>query len=164
MKNNIYLIGFMGCGKTTIGQQIAIQQGKKFYDLDRQVVKSEGKSIKYLFETYGETYFRKVETNILLETKHYKQVIIATGGGVVECEENREFLKNQFVIYLDLPFELVYQRVKNDDSRPLAISKDKLYERYVKRQNLYEEVSAYKILCEGHTPYRLSKLILDQIK
>lgn len=161
---NIYLVGFMGCGKTTIGEQLALYQGKKFCDLDRIIVEEAGMPITTVFERYGEAKFRALESKCLQETEEERCAIIATGGGIVVSELNREFLKRQRVVFLKWPFEVLYERIKGDAKRPLAKSEDMLRDLYTAREKWYEEVATYVIDCEGHTPYSLSKLLMEQVK
>ena len=98
MQGNIYLVGFMGCGKTTVGGQLAIYEGKKFIDIDALIVKEAHLSIPRIFKNYGEAYFRTLESQTLQKTTQEHAAIIATGGGIVQQEANRVFLKEQRVI------------------------------------------------------------------
>ncbi|MGL5677055.1 MAG: shikimate kinase [Cellulosilyticaceae bacterium] len=161
---NTYLVGFMGCGKTTIGEQLSSCQGRKFYDLDTCIVQRAGMPISKVFEVYGEDYFRKLETACLKATSKERGAIIATGGGIVTREENRLFLKGQKVIFLNWPFELLYERIRGDSKRPLVTTEEALRKLYDARQGWYEEVATYSIDCKGHTPYSLSRLLTEQIK
>lgn len=163
MRQRIYLTGFMGCGKTTVGSSLAAAQGKKFVDLDDQIEKKENTTIAHIFDIYGEAYFRMQETKLLYETKALHHAIISMGGGIVEEEMNRRFLKDQYVIYLKWDFEVLYKRIQNDDKRPLVTTKEALYSRYCKRALWYEEVADATIDCTGHTPFTLTQLLLQKI-
>lgn len=164
MRGNIYLVGFMGCGKSTVGEQLAIYQGKKFQDIDELIIKETKKPIATLFEEYGEHYFRTLESKILFKTHKSKASVIATGGGIIENMENREFLKRQKVIYLKWSFETLYARIEGDARRPLAKDYDTLHKLYKKRQGWYEEVATEAVNCEGHTPYSLAKYLTERMK
>lgn len=120
-KQNIYLIGYMGCGKTTIGKLLAEQCGRIFCDLDQKIEEREGCSVSEIFQNRGEAYFRKKETEILSELIQTQQHIIALGGGTVLQEANVKLLQHAGaeVIWLDVSPEEAYRRLKGDHSRPL---------------------------------------------
>ncbi|MEG0352062.1 MAG: shikimate kinase [Cellulosilyticaceae bacterium] len=149
MNNNIYLIGFMGCGKTTIGHQVAIKMQSEFIDLDREIENREKASIPHLFKMQGEDYFREVESLVLLQTKERQGCVIATGGGTVSKEINREFLKRQKTIYLEWDFDTLYERIKNDSNRPNVKSYGQLEELYESRLSFYESAGTCCINCEN---------------
>ena len=90
---NIFLIGMMGSGKSSVGSSLAKYLTNTFYDLDREVEKKFNLSIKDIFTEYGEDLFRKEEGNLLKEFNHGSDLIISTGGGIVICKKNREILK-----------------------------------------------------------------------
>lgn len=118
-KANIYLIGFMGSGKTTIGQLLAEKMGKEFYDIDDLIIARQGKSIYDIFNDHGEAYFRAVETEILREMSEKEGVIVSCGGGIILSEENRTTIKNNsFVIWLYSELNTCINRMKLK-TRPL---------------------------------------------
>lgn len=164
MQSNIYLIGFMGCGKTTVGGHLATYLGKKFQDLDEMIINEANMPIATIFQEYGESYFRTLEAKVLYKTKKNNASIIATGGGIIERVENREFLKRQRVIYLKWSFDTLYTRIEGDAKRPLATTKEALSALYERRQKLYEEVATDIIVCDGHTPYSLAKYLTERMK
>lgn len=162
--SSICLIGFMGCGKTTIGEAISKVLDKECIDLDAYIVHKQNRSIKELFEAKGEAYFRQLETYYLKEIIHNKQSIISTGGGVVVTKENREVLHNQQTFYLKYPFSTLYSRIKGDESRPLAIaSYEVLEKRYKDRLDFYKEACKYEIACEGKYINDIVKEIINKI-
>ncbi len=120
MKGNvIYLAGFMGAGKSTIGPILANTLGWNFYDLDREIEKIERKKVREIFETMGEDYFRKVEREILLKVSAEQKVIISLGGGTMASEENLDFLKKTGrTFYLKASRESIYRRLKYKRDRP----------------------------------------------
>ncbi|OZM57657.1 hypothetical protein CIB95_04610 [Lottiidibacillus patelloidae] len=129
----LYLTGFMGVGKTTVGQLISHKLNIPFIDLDQQIERTTNTSIPTLFSTIGENGFRKLETEELFRTQK-NNIVIATGGGIVEKQANREFMKkNGTIIYLHhSSFEKLYKRIKEDQNRPISYSKtaqdvEKLY-------------------------------------
>ena len=122
MKNykNIYLTGFMGSGKSTIGPILANALGWEFYDLDKVIEERESKKIKDLFTEKGEKYFRSIETEILDELSLGKNFIIALGGGTMANPDNLDILKkNGKVIYLKVSTKAAYSRLKYKRDRPM---------------------------------------------
>jgi shikimate kinase len=118
---NVILIGFMGCGKTTIGYKLSYRLRKAVIDTDKEIEKEEKRSISDIFAAEGEEYFREQETAYLRRlTKTVNNQIISVGGGLPMREINRELMHQLGqVIYLRAKAETIYQRVKNDTTRPL---------------------------------------------
>jgi len=145
--NNIYFIGLMGAGKTTIGRLLAKQLGREFYDSDHEVERKTGVKIPLIFELEGESGFRKRETAAIEELSQMDNLVVATGGGAVLLEENRAFLKNTGkIIYLRAKVNDLYQRTRSDKSRPLlqgANPKQKLEELYTVRDPIYTALADY---------------------
>lgn len=142
-KNNIILIGFMGCGKTTVGIRLSYRMRRIFEDTDKLIEKRQQRAIKDIFATEGEGFFRELETQMLSELeKTVSNRIISVGGGTPVREENREILKRLgTVIYLRIRPETVYERLKADTTRPLLQGDDpkgKIYELMEKRKEAYE--------------------------
>ncbi|GLB58174.1 shikimate kinase [Cytobacillus sp. NCCP-133] len=140
---SIYLIGFMGAGKTTIGRELAAFLNKEVIDTDEEIVKQENKSINDIFAEQGEEYFRRLETKMLRDLSE-RDAIITTGGGIVVKSENREALKeNGNVFFLYATPEEIFKRLENDRSRPL-LEGDKMtliHELYNDRMPLYREAA-----------------------
>jgi shikimate kinase len=139
--NNIFFIGLMGAGKTTIGRLIAKQLGMVFYDSDHEIERKTGVKIPLIFELEGEAGFRKRETAAIEELCQLKNIVMATGGGAVLLPENREFLKNNGkVVYLRANVHDLWLRTRNDKSRPLLQGgniKQKLEQLYIERDPIY---------------------------
>jgi len=118
--NNLILIGFMGTGKTSVGRRVAQSLDFQFVDTDALIVESEGKSIQSIFEELGEAAFREIETRVLAECCLNNQQVISTGGGVVTREVNHPILAGGgYVIWLKASPEVIYERVKRSQERPL---------------------------------------------
>jgi len=113
----VFLIGFMGVGKTTLGKQLADLYNLPFYDLDDEIEQSAKLSIPNIFAELGEKYFRELESEILLTWE--KPGIISCGGGVVELSANRAYFQAQDVILLQTDFSMIWNRIE-DSSRPLV--------------------------------------------
>ena len=92
---NIILIGFMGCGKTTVGKKLASMSGRKFLDMDDEIVRRAGMKITEIFEKYGEDRFRQMETELCEQLSETEGLVIATGGGVIKNERNMQLLKKK---------------------------------------------------------------------
>ena len=124
-KSNIVLIGFMGCGKSSVGKRIAVNYNKKFIDTDSEIQCMCGMSINDIFKKYGESYFRKLERNYCKLAALNSGYIIATGGGIIKDENNIENLKlNGTIVYLRCSAEKIYRNIKNDNTRPLLNGAD----------------------------------------
>ena len=161
----VFLVGPMGTGKSTTGRNLSKKLGFDFYDTDKLIEKVEGRKIKDIFEQDGEVYFRQKESEALRETKILKNVVIATGGGIVEKEENRLLLKREDkVIFLDSSPERQYERTKDSKKRPLLNDGDSLEilkNLYEKRLNFYEAVSKIKISMDNLNTEEILKKIIN---
>jgi shikimate kinase len=143
MSTAVVLVGPMGVGKTTIGKKLAKQLGKPFLDTDKEIVKQHG-AISKIFEKSGEQHFRALESEFLLSAIASDSVV-ATGGGVVTQERNRDALKKQFVIYLSTNGRHMASRLLAG-KRPLLKNGIADWKRiYEERKPLYEEVATVEI-------------------
>lgn len=153
MKTNIVLCGFMGCGKTTVGNALKKATGFPLYDTDLEIEHSEGRSISDIFSTFGEPYFRATEQKVIKELSLKNNIIIATGGGAVMNSENAKTLKSTgLVVFLDVTAETVIKRLKDDTTRPLLMREDKetaVRELLESRRPVYEAVCDIKIDANG---------------
>lgn len=135
----------MGAGKSTIGRQLAKALHKKFYDSDKEIEKRTGVSISWIFEMEGEVGFRERESKAIEELTAFDNVVVATGGGAVLSEENRNWLQARGeVIYLSATAEQLYRRTAKDKKRPLLQTGDrrKQIEALMAQRNpLYEQVA-----------------------
>ncbi len=144
-RNNIYLVGLMGAGKTTVGRQLAKRLGRQFYDSDHEIVQRTGVPIPTIFEIEGEEGFRRREMQAIAELTAGAEIVLATGGGVVLNPENRSRLHNTgWVVYLNVPPALLFERTRHDRNRPLLRVSDplaKLEELHRQRDPLYRETA-----------------------
>lgn len=120
MKKNIYLVGFMGTGKSAVAKALAAKLDRPYLDLDDLIVQKEGRSINEIFEKHGEAVFRKAEKEVVLEVSKKSNLVVSCGGGVVLDAQNIENLKKTGVlIALSAQPEAIYERVKHNTDRPL---------------------------------------------
>jgi shikimate kinase len=142
---NVFLVGMMGAGKTTVGRQLAKRLGKTFYDTDREIETRTGVRVAVIFDIEGEAGFRKREAEVVERLTALDNVVLATGGGAILDTHNREYLRTRgFVIYLHAQPQALWQRTRNDKSRPLLLGGDpreRLESLYAVRDPLYREVA-----------------------
>lgn len=168
MSKNIILVGLMGAGKSTIGRNLAKRLNKEFYDSDRVIEERTGVDIATIFEIEGEQGFRDREVQVIEELCLMKDIVLATGGGVILREENRTNLKKHgHVIYLCTTAELLYSRIRFDKSRPLMQTNnplDTLKNLLEKREPFYKEVSDLVITTGKQKATVIVKRIEDALK
>lgn len=116
---NVYLIGMMGAGKTTVGQELAQQLGYQFFDTDAVIEQVAGQPITQLFAEMGEAGFRDLERQVLAELSAYTRLTIATGGGIVTQRQNWSYLRHGVIVWLDVPIAQLQARLQADTTRPL---------------------------------------------
>lgn len=163
MKKTIYLIGFMGSGKSTVGSSLAQKRGKTYIDTDQHIVDTHQQQIADIFQEQGENTFRKYETNALREVSKYE--VVSTGGGIVETNENLQIMQqNGLIVYLHASFTEISNRLERDQSRPLWKNNDeeklKLYHR---RISMYKQYADYTIQTDGKTVDEIVQEIEHQI-
>lgn len=141
----IYLCGFMGCGKTTVGRMVARRLGTECTDLDKYIETQAGMTIPEIFEKYGEEHFRALETQAL---GAFEEGIIATGGGALLREENAKIARSRGkVIFIDTDFGTCYDRIKGDEHRPIVMrsTRDELLDIFNERRPIYRANSDMSI-------------------
>lgn len=127
--NNIYFVGFMGTGKTTISKLVSQRLNMNWVDLDEMIEEREKRTIVDIFRDSGEGYFREVEKDLLKEIAQNGNYVVSTGGGIVIIDENIEIMKRSgFIVTLVASPEVIYERLKDDQSRPLLQVPDPLTE------------------------------------
>lgn len=138
----IFLVGFMGCGKSTVGTALADELGWCFYDLDQEIEKSAGTSVAEIFDQRGEGEFRTLETEALKKrvqnVRTGRPQVIALGGGAFTIEENFALASNHGVtIWLDVPLAVIQPRIAAETHRPLARDPQRFQELYEIRRQFY---------------------------
>ncbi|MDE2365862.1 MAG: shikimate kinase [Betaproteobacteria bacterium] len=164
---NIFLVGAMGAGKSTVGRLLAHFLGKAFYDSDREIQKRTGVGIPLIFEIEGEAGFRKREAEMLAELVKMENIVLATGGGAVLNPENREILKRRgTVIYLRAAVDDLWRRTRHDKNRPLLQTADprrKLTELHIQRDPLYRETAHIIVESGKRSARHLAQLLAQQL-
>lgn len=118
--NNIFLIGFMGCGKSTVSAYMAKEYGMDVVEMDEEIVNREKMSIPEIFESKGEAYFRDAESKLLQDLEKQDNKVVSCGGGAILRKENVELMKKSgTIVFLTAEPETILERVKDDDNRPL---------------------------------------------
>ena len=165
---NIFLVGLMGAGKSTIGRQLARRLGKEFRDSDGEIEKRTGVNIDVIFDIEGEQGFRRRETEMLRELVAARGVVLATGGGAVLAPENQALLRdNGFIIYLKASAEHLAGRLRLDRRRPLLQSGDKLAkirELMTRREPVYQQLADMVVETNERSVYRVVSEISKQVK
>lgn len=155
MTGNIFLVGLMGAGKTTVGRLLARHLGKTFIDADQELEARTGVRIPVIFELEGEAGFREREAALLAELVQRRDIVLATGGGAVLRPENRALLaKNGIVVYLDAAVDDLYARTRHDRNRPLLQTADpraRLKELHESRDPLYREIADIVVTSGQHS-------------
>ena len=164
----VFLIGPMGTGKSSTGKDLSRELGLNFQDTDKLVESSENKSISEIFEVNNEEYFRQKEMEALIEASKLENVVVATGGGIVEKEDNRDILEREKnVIFLDSSIERQFEKTKNSNKRPLLNDTNKidiLRKLYEKRRLFYENTADLKISMDGLEKSEVIKKIINFLK
>ena len=163
---NLYLIGMMGTGKTTVGQRLAKELGYRFFDTDVLIERVAQKSINELFAENGEAFFRDLESQVLGEVSACTRSVIATGGGAVLRPVNWGYLRHGLIIWLDAPISLLVERLAEDNTRPLLKMDNlslKLETLLAERKSLYQEADLQIAIAKNENPEQIVSKILEQI-
>ncbi|MBI4123889.1 MAG: shikimate kinase AroK [Betaproteobacteria bacterium] len=164
---NIYLVGMMGAGKTTVGRLLARRLKLRFIDSDQELERRCGVKIPLIFDIEGEAGFRAREAQVLAELTALDGVVLGTGGGVVLSEDNRRRLAARgTVVYLRATPEDLYERVRHDRNRPLLATADplaRLRELHAERDPLYRDVADLVVDTGKQTVLALARELIDKL-
>lgn len=165
---NISLIGFMGSGKSTVGEILAGKLRFIFIDLDRIIELSEEREIRDIFKRDGEKYFRESETKVTRKIYKNKKCVFACGGGIVKRKENMHIIKNNsIVIYLNITARSALDRLRDDKNRPLidVENKKEVIEKMIKERDiLYRKYADIVVNNDKNDPEQTSNEIITRLK
>ncbi|HWI48192.1 MAG TPA: shikimate kinase [Rummeliibacillus sp.] len=149
----VYLVGYMGSGKSAIGRRLSYFLRMPYYDMDKEIVRREKMTIPEIFEQKGEAYFRKIETEFLRDFRD-EFCIISTGGGVAMNAENRKIMRQTgLVLFLDATFPDIWKRIHKDKNRPIVqrSTKQELEDLFYQRRKYYKSAAHINIRTEGRS-------------
>ena len=158
----IFLCGFMGCGKTTVGNMVSIESGRVFVDMDSYIEDFEKRTIADIFAAEGEAHFRALEREAVVRLAESGFVVATGGGAMVDPVNAVAAKKGGSVVFIDTPFEVCYSRIKGDKRRPLAANstEEELRQRYDARREKYL-AAADKVIDGSGTPIEVAVRILE---
>jgi shikimate kinase len=159
----VYLVGFMGAGKTTLARALGARLGWRVEDIDERIETREGRAVATIFSREGEAYFRGVERQVLLDLLPLRHAIVATGGGTFADPDNRALInRDGYSVWLDVPLASVVDRVPSDGRRPLAADRARFEQLFESRRAAYRQ--AHFRLDAAATPVEaLVEQLLDHL-
>jgi shikimate kinase len=162
--DKVYLVGFMGAGKTTLARRLAARLDWRVEDIDERIEAREGRSVSAIFAGSGEAYFREVERRVLLDLLPLRHVVVATGGGTFAEAENRTLINRDGVsVWLDVPLARIVDRVPADGRRPLAADRAQFERLFLTRRAVYQQAHVH-LDAEDHPVDALVEQLLDRLE
>jgi len=167
-RDNVFLIGPMGAGKSTIGRQLAELLAKDFRDSDQEIEKRTGAAIPLIFEIEGEAGFRVRESSVLDDLTHQANLVVATGGGAILAAENRKMLQERgVVVYLHAPLDTLLNRTRRDRNRPLLQTTDRkraLEDILKAREPIYRQMADMVVETSHRSPASVAREIIRKLE
>lgn len=164
-KSNIYLIGPMGAGKTSVGRYLAKQLNKNFFDSDLEIENKTGVSLTWIYDIEGNDGFRQRELKVIEELSTLTNIVLSTGGGCVETREVREILRSRgTVIYMEVSLDTQLNRLKRDKKRPLLQGEnpqDVLIKLWEEREPHYENIADFTVITDNRSVKEVCDDILN---
>ena len=164
---NLYLVGMMGAGKSTLAQVMATKLGYRFCDTDTVIEQAAQQSIPAIFASSGEAEFRALESQVLSQLSPYTRLVIATGGGIVLNQENWWHLRQGVVAWIDVPVEELVRRLQGDASRPLLQRPDwqvQLAQLLSDRQSLYSQADIHLTVAAGEPTEAICDRLVERLR
>src|SRR5262252_707601 len=160
----IYLIGFMGAGKSTVGRELSLKLRGPFIDLDAEIEKAEGIPVREIFARFGEARFRQVEREHLKRISETSATVVALGGGAYIDPENRKLVDDTGVaVWLDASFSTIRERVRPDGTRPLLADLEQARRLYAERLPSYK-LARVHILTDNRLPDAIAQEIIERVR
>lgn len=167
LTQHIFLIGFMGAGKSTIAEKLQEMLGVKQMEMDQMIVEQQGMPITEIFEKYGEAHFRDMESQLLIDLKDKEPGVVSCGGGIVVREENPGYMKESGkVVFLTATPQTIYERVKDSTDRPILngnMNVEYISELMEKRRAKYEAAADIIVATDNKSAEDICKEILAQM-
>ena len=168
ISRSIFLIGFMGAGKSTIARALQRELGVPLIEMDERIVKEQGMSINDIFAQYGEDHFRDIESQLIVDIGKEEPSIVSCGGGVVVRPQNTQNMKEiGRIVFLKATPETIYERVKNSTDRPILnghMNVEYIAELMEKRRALYEAAADITIQTDGKTREQICEEIIGKMR
>ena len=170
MKNiqNIFLIGFMGAGKSSIAKELSKKLQMNIVEMDQRIVQEQGMSINEIFEKYGEDHFRDIESQLILDLGNTEPVIVSCGGGVVIRQENSQYMKKSGkVVFLTAKPETIFERVRYSKERPILngnMNVEYIKGLMEKRRDAYESAADFFVATDDKTQETICEEIIIEIE
>jgi shikimate kinase len=162
--DKVYLVGFMGAGKTTLARRLAARLDWRVEDIDERIEAREARTVSAIFAAEGEPYFRQVERSVLLDLLPLRHVVVATGGGTFAEADNRALInRDGLSVWLDLPFPLIVDRVPADGRRPLAADRLRFERLFESRRASYQQAHL-RLDAAGAPVDALVEQLLDRLE
>ncbi len=167
LTQHIFLIGFMGAGKSTIAEKLQEMLGAEQMEMDQMIVEQQGMPITEIFEKYGEAHFRDIESQLLIDLKDKAPGVVSCGGGIVVREENPGYMKESGkVVFLTATPKTIYERVKDSTDRPILngnMNVEYISELMEKRRAKYEAAADIIVATDGKSAEEICEEILAQM-
>jgi shikimate kinase len=161
--HRIYLVGFMGAGKSTIGRELALKLNIPFLDLDSEIEKAEGLAVRELFARFGEPHFRQIEREHLKRVAQGPIAIVALGGGTYVDPDNRKVVDDSGVaVWLEASFSTIRERVRPDGTRPLLADVEQARHLYSERLPAYR-LARVHVLTDNRLPDAIAQEIVERV-
>jgi shikimate kinase len=162
--DKVYLVGFMGAGKSTLARSLAARLDWRAEDIDERIEAREGRSVSAIFAAQGEAYFRQVERRVLLDLLPLRHAVVATGGGTFADAENRAVInRDGLSIWLDIPLPVIVNRIPPDGRRPLAADRTRFERLYEARRAAYQQAHVH-LDAGGVAVEALVEQLLDRLE
>ncbi len=167
MRENIFLIGFMGAGKSTIAKGLQRTLGMELVEMDARIVEEQKMSINEIFAQYGEDHFRDIESQLILDIGQEGNTIVSCGGGVVVRPQNTEYMKKSGkIVFLSATPQTIYERVKHSTDRPILnghMNVEYIAQLMEKRRALYEAAADIRIETDGKSRDEICREIVQKL-